>query len=133
MTPFSASQIWTAFIELSAYFFSAWLAMHNRILTGDNVIRKHWECNQTCSLCYCLPETADHLLAKCNFIKDVWNNIASQFLLPSYASMSASWSYLEWVRILLAIGSQKRKENQVGYAIHVLVANHEGEKHHSFS
>jgi hypothetical protein len=90
--------------------------MYNRILTADNMIKKHWECNQTCPLCYCLPENADHLLAKCNFVEAVWNNIASQFLLPSYASMSASGSYLEWVRILLAIGSQKRKPSWVSYS-----------------
>jgi hypothetical protein len=76
LTPFPASQIWSTFAESKCRFF-AWLAMHNRILTVDNIIKNHWECNPTCSLCYCLPETVDHLLAKCNFVKAVWNIIAS--------------------------------------------------------
>jgi hypothetical protein len=88
MTPFPASHVWDAFAELKCRLF-AWLAMHNKILIADNMIKKNWDCNPTCSLCYYLPETADHLLANCNFAKVVWNIIASHFHLPSYASMIA--------------------------------------------
>jgi hypothetical protein len=99
---FPASQIWTAFAEPKCRFFT-------------------WDCNPTCSLCSCLPETADHLLAKCNFMEVVWNLTASQFNLHNYVTMAASGDYSEWVRLLVASGTKrkekKRKKNKAWYPL----------------
>jgi hypothetical protein len=90
---FPASQIWTAFAEPKCRFFT-------------------WDCNPTCSLCSCLPETADHLLAKCNFMEVVWNLTASQFNLHNYVTMAASEDYSEWVRLLVASGTKKKRKEK---------------------
>jgi hypothetical protein len=50
--------------------FFAWLATHNKALTIDNLMKKNWPCNPNCALCYCVPETNNHLI-ECNFTRAV--------------------------------------------------------------
>jgi hypothetical protein len=51
--------------------FFAWLVMHGRILTGNNLLKRNWSCNYKCSLCLHLHETTEHLLTQCNYTKVV--------------------------------------------------------------
>jgi hypothetical protein len=48
---FSASDIYSSFTEHKCKFF-AWLMLHNKVLTAENMLRKNWHCNQTCRLCF---------------------------------------------------------------------------------
>jgi hypothetical protein len=89
MSTFPASHVWTAATEPKCRFF-AWLTMHNKALTADNMLKKNWPCDPTCSLCFCLPESVEHLLTGCNFAEAVWNVIAPDHNLPSYSAMAAS-------------------------------------------
>jgi hypothetical protein len=68
--PFPAPQVWRAFSKHKSKFF-AWLVMHNRILTADNMIKRNWTCEQLCSFCHCFMETTKHLLCDCNYTKAV--------------------------------------------------------------
>jgi hypothetical protein len=61
MSYFPASKIWKATTEPKCKFF-AWLIIHNKAPTADNLAKKNWGHNPTCPLCYCLPKTAEHLL-----------------------------------------------------------------------
>ncbi|GJM88808.1 hypothetical protein PR202_ga05374 [Eleusine coracana subsp. coracana] len=58
---FPAKALWGAKTEPKCRFFT-WLALHNRALTADNLAKKNWPCEPTCPLCYCIPETTQHLL-----------------------------------------------------------------------
>lgn len=72
--PFNANKIWMAKTEAKCKFF-AWLALHGKTLTADNLAKKNWPHQENCSLCYCLPETTEHLLTQCNFTEAVWHKV----------------------------------------------------------
>jgi hypothetical protein len=80
---FPAKMIWKAKAEPKCKFFP-WLAMHDRILTASNLLKRNWQCNYNCSLCLCIHEATDHLLTQCNFVEATWNVIAHCFNLLNY-------------------------------------------------
>ena len=45
----------------------AWLLLHDRCLTADNLAKRGWPCNPICSLCHIHPETAVHISAACSY------------------------------------------------------------------
>jgi hypothetical protein len=45
MVYFPATDQWRALSEPKCKFF-AWLALHNKILTTDNMAKKNWDCNR---------------------------------------------------------------------------------------
>jgi hypothetical protein len=51
--------------------FFAWTAMHEKILTTDNLATREMQHNPICPLCRNQPETAQHLLSVCSFTKEV--------------------------------------------------------------
>ena len=53
--------------------FFLWVLMHNKILTGENVIKRSIVSPHICALCRNALETMDHLFMDCTFTKDVWN------------------------------------------------------------
>lgn len=61
-----AKKIWQAKKEPKFRFF-AWLAMHGKVQTADNLMKKNYPCNPICALCFCIPETTDHILTDCNY------------------------------------------------------------------
>lgn len=75
---FRASTLWQAQTEPKCRFF-AWLATHDRVQTAENLARKNWPRNPTCSLCYCQPETTKHLLTKCNFTEASWDQLRQSY------------------------------------------------------
>lgn len=113
MTNFPAIKIWQAQVEPKCRLF-AWLVMHNRLLTADNMIKRNWDCNPICPLCLSAAETTTLLLTECNYIEPVWNNIAAHFLLPDYNAMKGAGRPQEWVRHLIQSGT-KDKEMKLGY------------------
>ncbi|AAF79357.1 F15O4.34 [Arabidopsis thaliana] len=58
------------------YSFCVWLAVLNRLSTGDRMT--HWNGGQSaaCVLCHNAPETRDHLFFSCDFASIVWSNLA---------------------------------------------------------
>jgi hypothetical protein len=108
---FPAMPVWKALTEAKCKFF-AWIAMQDRVLTADNLLRRSWPCNYYCSLCLCLHETTEHLLTGCNFTEAVWNVIASKFQLPSFNDLSSSRGPVGWVTCLLNSGTKKEKRKK---------------------
>jgi hypothetical protein len=83
--------------------------LHNKIVTANNMAKRDWDCNPTCPLCYCQPETGNHLLAYCNFTEALWQSIANLFDLPDYNTMKSKGDLMEWVRYLVSQGSKHWK------------------------
>jgi hypothetical protein len=96
MTYFPTTNIWKAKSGPKCRFF-AWLVMHNRTLTTDNKLKKNWQCNPTCSLCYYQQETAPHLLTQCNYTEALWNLFQGQHNLLNYNYLITRGAN-EWVR-----------------------------------
>jgi hypothetical protein len=82
----------------------AWLVLHNKILTADNMAKKSWGCNPICFLCFCLPESADRLVTNYNFTKALWQALAPELNLPPYNLLSSLGGPVDCV-IHLATGN----------------------------
>jgi hypothetical protein len=67
---FPAMSIWQTMAESKCKFF-AWLVMHDRVLSSNNMLKMIWPCNYICAFCFCLHETTEHLLMECNFTEAV--------------------------------------------------------------
>lgn len=46
--------------------------MHNRLATGDRIIRWNPQADVTCLLCKSMAESRDHLFFECSYSKEVW-------------------------------------------------------------
>jgi hypothetical protein len=93
--------------------FFTWLALHDRVLTADNMLKKNWPYSETCSFCLCMFETTNHILLECNYTEAVWNIVAGKFGLPGYGFLSHSEGPL--IRMDSAncrIWQQKRKKGE---------------------
>jgi hypothetical protein len=113
MTLFLAAQVWQAKTQPKCKFF-AWMILHNRALTTDNMLQKNWPCNPTCHLCFCQPETSCHLLTQCNYAEAFWNCIAPQYDLPPFISISSSGGLVDWVIWLSKAGSSSTIRSRLG-------------------
>ena len=77
--------------------FFMWLAVHGRCLTADNLERRNWPSNGTCTLCSSVPETCSHLFVHCDFIRQVWTRFrdwtGADFIIPkvNFSSMEDWW------------------------------------------
>jgi hypothetical protein len=124
VTPFPSRDIWKAFAEPKCVFF-AWLILHNKTQTVDNLLKKNWHGATECSLCLSQQETTAHLLTQCNFSEALWNLAANRFSLPSYAVMSSQGGPLEWVNFL---PNQEDEKKENWYHVYFLVTVVEREK-----
>jgi hypothetical protein len=53
----------------------AWILIHDKILTADNLQRRGWPHQERCVLCDGPLETGLHLSLLCPYVKAVWNQI----------------------------------------------------------
>jgi hypothetical protein len=109
MVYFSPTYLWRALSEPKCKFF-AWLALHNKILTTDNMAKKKLGLQSICPLCFCMPEIVDHLLTKCNFPKALWHTLAQRLNLPQYNLLNSPGGPLEWVYHLATDSSSSRRK-----------------------
>jgi hypothetical protein len=72
------SKIWSKSLwpKISTFL---WLVANKRILTWDRLLKKGFTGPSRCSLCYDSEETQDHLLRKCNFTMQFWDQGATNF------------------------------------------------------
>jgi hypothetical protein len=92
--------------------------MHDPVLTASNMIKRNWPCNHNCALCLCIHETTEHLLTNCNFTEAAWNQVASNFALPSYNDMLGTGGGGAMDSQVNQWGLQKREEKKTWYALH---------------
>lgn len=55
--------------------FFLWLAAKGRCLTADNLSKRGWPHDTTCTLCRAAPEDCIHLFTKCSFTNRVWQQL----------------------------------------------------------
>ena len=73
---FHADLIWKASAENKCKI-HAWLLMHDKILTADNLQKRGWPHHEHCVLCNGPLETGLHLSLLCPFAKAVWSQVLS--------------------------------------------------------
>eukprot|EP01018_Ginkgo_biloba_P013953 Gb_06775 [translate_table: standard] len=74
--PWWWSGIWKFWAPPKAKLF-VWLALHNQILTWDNLLKRGKEGLGICFLCRESVEYVLHILVKCHFSKEVWSAVGS--------------------------------------------------------
>ena len=88
--------IW--FTEATPKFsFITWLAAHNRLATGDRILRWNPQAMSACWLCNLDLETSDHLFFECPYSVEVWRGIVR--------NLAGLGRYLQWNRLIQVIAS----------------------------
>jgi hypothetical protein len=103
---FPSIDAWKARTKQKCKFFSC-LVLHSRVLTADNMLKRNWPCNQSCSFCLCMDETTPHLLTSCNYTEAVWNLIATR--LQQFYVCPRGGGAAEWLQHFLSQGSASGK------------------------
>jgi hypothetical protein len=105
--------IWKAKTE-PKYRLFAWMVMHDKALTADNIEKKNWQCDPTCTLCFCQHETTTHLLTECNYTKACWRKFAHTFNLPGDEQLNTLQGHVHWLRHFLLIYRKNERRQKVG-------------------
>ncbi|CAA7047329.1 unnamed protein product [Microthlaspi erraticum] len=71
--------------------FFAWLAMHNRLATGDRMLSWNAGVNATCLLCQQSVESRNHLFFACRYSAAVWSVLTKGLLKGLYTT---NWNAL---------------------------------------
>jgi hypothetical protein len=84
--------IWRCPAEPKMRFFG-WLILHQKTLTAQNLLRRHWPCNWICSLCGEAFEDTNHLFNVCPFFRKVWLMVCQWQNIPGAqpADDTATW------------------------------------------
>jgi hypothetical protein len=77
-TRFPWKSVWRTQAPLRTAFFT-WSAALGKILTIDNLRKRHIIIVDKCSLCKRDGESVDHILLHCDVASALWNNIFSHF------------------------------------------------------
>lgn len=75
--------------------FIVWLAVQNRLATGDRILRWNAQAISTCWLCQSEIETRDHLFFDCAYSKEVWKGTVK--------NMAGLGDIHQWSRVLQAV------------------------------
>jgi hypothetical protein len=110
---FKASSIWKAKTKAKCRFF-AWLTIWKKVPTADNLLKKNWPCGPMCPLCFCMPETNDHLLMECNFTEAVWDKVASDCHLHPTIIPFQKGDIKDWVSSISRAGSKAEQQEYAG-------------------
>ena len=79
-----SKRIWKTWAPANCKFF-IWLAVNNRCWTSDRLAKRGMPHQPACPLCDQAPETINHLLASCVFVREVWALVLqrlNQIILP---------------------------------------------------
>ncbi|KAG7572850.1 Reverse transcriptase zinc-binding domain [Arabidopsis suecica] len=66
--------------------FCVWLAVHNRLSTGDRMLQWNNGALGTCVLCNNAIESRDHLFFSCVFCSEVWSAVAKNIFKANYST-----------------------------------------------
>jgi len=69
---------WKVPLKLKCFF---WLALHNRLLTWDNLCQRGWQGPGLCALCYGDSESVFHLFIHCPFSLRIWDYVIAELTL----------------------------------------------------
>ncbi len=77
-TSIDFKSIWKAPAETKMKFLG-WLILHQKTLTAQNLLIRHWPCDWICCLCSSAFEDTNHLFSECDFVREVvpaWQNLS---------------------------------------------------------
>lgn len=87
--------IWKAKTEPKCRIF-AWILLHRKILTANNLEKRGWPNDPICNLCDKEPETPTHLCKDCDFTNAVWNILVCWFQLHYLPPLGTTTSIHSW-------------------------------------
>ncbi|XP_023635342.1 uncharacterized protein LOC111829689 [Capsella rubella] len=73
------------------YSFCVWLAVHDRLPTGDRMLKWNIGFSGTCEFCRRCVESRDHLFFSCNYVSGIWASLTKGLLSTNYTT---DWSTL---------------------------------------
>lgn len=95
--------------------FFGWLVLHQKTLTADNLLRRHWPCDWIYCLCRSVFEDANHLARECSFTTIVWNLVCSWFGFNQSSSFQLNTFFLEWWEsILRSVQGERARKTMIG-------------------
>jgi hypothetical protein len=110
VAPFRSAKVWKAHVEQKCKSF-AWVVLHGKILTAENLAIRGWPHDPICKLCRIHLETVQHLLLDCSFSAAVrertfaWNGSIGAAP-PTLGRNIDAW----WDGVLAGIPKEKRRE-----------------------
>ncbi|XP_019085605.1 PREDICTED: uncharacterized protein LOC109126483 [Camelina sativa] len=96
------------------YSFCVWLAVHNRLATGDGMIRWTRNLLGDCLLCHQALETRDHLFFSCGFASKIWAALAEGVYKAEYTT--------HWPAIITYLSNQQRDRTEAFLSRYVFQA-----------
>lgn len=77
-----------------------WIAAHNRLATGDRILKWSPQAGAQCIMCKAQMETREHLFFSCQYTQEIWLNLAGKLLGVSYSH--------NWSRVLEILLNKRR-------------------------
>ena len=87
------------------YSFMAWIAVQNRLPTGDRILTWNMPVTTACSLCSEPLETRNHLFYKCKYSEEVWKNLTLKLLSVHYTN--------DWEEVIRLLTDQTWNSNRL--------------------
>lgn len=108
------STLWTTHSEPKHRFFG-WLILHQRTLTTENLLKRHWPCDWIYSLCRSAFEDSNHLAKQCPFTSRVWHHASSQMGYSSFFPQQTTHeSTADWWDILSSVTPTAMRKQILG-------------------
>lgn len=101
------NSLWSAPAEPKMRFFG-WLVLHQKTLTTQNLLRRHWPCNWICCLCTSAFEDTNHLFNECPFVRRVWQ-LVCRFQTIGANGSSIPPDISTWWANLNLVGSKRQR------------------------
>lgn len=105
--------LWRAEAEPKHRFFG-WLILHQRTLTAENLLLRHWPCDWICSLCTDAFEDANHLAKECSFTNTVWSQVCSWLDIMQTPNQLQDANILEWWTSIIHSTYGRRRRKLIG-------------------
>lgn len=113
--------IWRAKAENKCKLF-AWILIQNKILTADNLARRGWPHQTSCTLCNGPRKSGFHLCLTCPFAQEVWNRVLAweNMSLPQQADSRNATNLGDWWERMEALFPKCRRRNFNSVAIYIM-------------
>ena len=128
----SITPIWKAKAEPKCKIF-AWILLHRKILTADNLERRGWPHDPLCKLCNSAPEMPAHLCKDCPYTSAVWTHVVRWFDLQQLPPSSSTSTVYRWWKMCRKVFSKEQKPAFDGLMMYFLVEYLEGAQSTNFS
>ena len=79
----------------NATYFTMWIMMNQRLVTGDKLAQWGVVVEKICVLCKRADENAEHLFMQCNFIRRMWGRLLSW--IEQQTTVPMAWElFMQW-------------------------------------